>query len=245
MDLSDVKTVGEELIEDIVFQIERDSLLAGYDFSKKLRGIRDVGFLFKLLNIRDNQEDPFPLIESELKKIEESAHSYLKYELILEGTSRSIWENDLCEIMYEDGRIEKAKIEILCFDNQNKVNKLSYATVENPSCNKSIGGTSHLFKLPGEKQEKWPKKDPVSKLKFRPAGETKFFNFKWLRSHLVSQNYLIERTRSVRLRKNGNEYLFKYDCYLSDSQKLLFTEGHDLRAITLKDFDGYEILEVI
>lgn len=244
MELCDVRTVKEKLIDDMVAKIERDSMLEGYDFSRKLRGIRDVTVLFKLLEIKEKKDDPFPLIEAKLEEMEADAHSYLKYELTLAGTNRTIWENDICEIMSKDGKAKKVKIELLDFDNKHKVHELSYMEVDRPSCHTTIGGTHPLLALAGKKYEESLKENPVTKLKFRPTGETEFFDFRWFRNHLVSQNHLIEQGRFVRLKKNGIEYLLKYDCYLFDSQKLLFAEGDQLKAMTLKDFDECEILEV-
>lgn len=245
MELCNVKTVEENLIEKMVRQIEEASLLEGYDFSSKLRGIRDVVTLYNLVKIKDKEEDPFTLIEEKLEEIKPSSHCYLKYEVCLVDTHRTLWERDVCEIISTNNKAKKVEIELLKFDNKNKVHELSYFEVARPSCHTTIGGSHPLLALAGsERRAAAINENPVSKLKFRPEGETEFFNFRWFKNHLVSQNHLIEEGKFVRLRKDGVEHVFQYQTYLFNTEKLLFSEGDLVHSFSLKYFDSYEILEV-
>lgn len=241
MELSDVKTVKEELIEDMVKIIEEDCLLEGYDFSDKLRGVKSIVFLSDILSIKEKEENPFPLIQSKLDEIIPAPHCYIKYEISLIGTDKTIWEKSQCDIIDINQKTKEIIIEELDFDEITKTHKLSYYETDRLSCHITVG--SHpLFGV--LKSSDIMIQDPVSEMKFRPRGERYFFKFNGYNQHLVSQNHLIRIGQSVRVKKDGKEHTFKYDGYIIDTQKLMFSEGDLAHSFCLKYFDDYQILEV-
>lgn len=246
MNLLDVKTVKEELIEDMANDLINEGLLYGYDFSNKLKGVRDLMFLVRLTHIKNEEEHPFSLIQDKLDEIETSAHCYIKYSICLMGTSRTLWERNTCEILDRKKKPKKVTIEELGLDKETKRHELRYRDTDNLGQVTTVGGKGIFLALVGkEKVSEIMKEDPVSEIKFKPEGEIEYFEFKGYKQHLVSQNHLIEEGKYVRVRKDGKEHILEYRGYALSTEKLTFKEGELVHYISLKSFDKCEILEVL
>lgn len=247
MDLSKVKTFPEILIEDMSKSIIEEGLLYGYDFHEKVGGIRRLMLLVELTHLKNEKiDDPFQLVQEKLETIEASSHCYIKYDIALIGTDRTIWENDWCEIIDNKDKKKKVFIKELEYHPETESHELSYQEEGHENTTVSVGGVnmfSYLLKEDALKEKM--RRDPVSKMKYKPEGETEFFDFKEYRHHLVSQNHLIEQGQSVRVMKDGVEYILKYRGYAFATKKATFKEGDLVHYMSLKDFDKLQILEVI